>query len=62
MEDAKAELAKIGVTFPNNVGGHNMFANLDHATKKKAEAIMDKMETQLEEQGLELPVRKHQND
>ncbi|PLT32759.1 hypothetical protein CUU64_16530, partial [Bacillus sp. V5-8f] len=43
MADAKAQLAKLGVTFPNKGERHDIFGNLDDATKTKAHAIMEKL-------------------
>ncbi|MEC1715470.1 hypothetical protein [Schinkia azotoformans] len=67
MEDAKAKLAELGVTFPEKFEKVNRFANLDDATKEKAQAIMDKVkdgtlshedaQKQLSELGVEPPAR-----
>jgi hypothetical protein len=71
-EEAKTQLEALGVTVPERGGKgrmNDLFANLDDATKAKAEAIMenekagtitkDEAKTQLEALGVTLPERGH---
>ncbi|WP_445506508.1 hypothetical protein [Niallia sp. 03190] len=70
-EEAKTQLKKLGVTFPEREGRgkiESLFANLDDATKAKAQAILEKeragtitheeAKTQLKELGVTLPERR----
>ena len=41
--EAKSQLEKLGVTLPDKGKRPDMFANLDEATKAKAEKIMDQL-------------------
>jgi hypothetical protein len=74
-EEAKTQLEALGITLPEHGGKGRMnglFANLDDATKAKAEAIMenqkagtitkDEAKTQLEALGIPLPERGHKRD
>lgn len=68
-EDAQKQLAELGVDLPSKRGSMHgeRFANLDEATKEKAQAIMDKVkdgsltredaQKQLAELGVQLPAR-----
>jgi hypothetical protein len=72
LSDTKTQLAKIGVDLPVRGDHHDRFANLDDATKAKAEAIMDKLKAgtlteakakeQLATLGVDLPVRGGHHD
>jgi hypothetical protein len=71
-EELRAQLAKIGVTLPEKGGRGDRFANLDDATKAKAEAIVEKQragtitneeaKSQLEALGVTVPVRGFKGD
>ncbi|WP_078414958.1 hypothetical protein [Priestia abyssalis] len=59
-EEAQAQLADLGVELPakgDKGPREDMFANLDDATKEKAQAIMDDMNAQLAELGVKVPVK-----
>ncbi|MDQ0244711.1 polyhydroxyalkanoate synthesis regulator phasin [Bacillus fengqiuensis] len=75
MDQAKAQLAELGVEFPtkgDKESRGNLFANLDDATKEKAQAIMEKVkdgsltreeaQTQLADLGVELPAKGPRGD
>ncbi|OCA92312.1 hypothetical protein [Pseudobacillus wudalianchiensis] len=72
MDKLKSDLSALGVKVPEKVGKRDMLANLDAATKKKAEAIMEKeragtmtreeARTQLEELGVKVPAKDGRED
>ncbi|MFL0363316.1 hypothetical protein ACH0BF_09850 [Pseudobacillus sp. 179-B 2D1 NHS] len=72
MDQLKSDLVELGVKIPERGDKGDLFANLDQATKKKTEAIMEKeragtitreeAHVQLEKLGVKMPERGDKGD